>query len=116
MDAPDFSQNFLLVLRISPLLTPVDVSSSFVSAALCCRLEDELSNVFVFGAVDSSVSKILDDVATIVANRSKVECVSTWIQGQNCVELLNKNRTGLMNSLPCVRMVHDARKSYHLHK
>lgn len=87
----DFLLHGLRFLRIAPFGTPVELFAIFAFAAFGCSLEDEFSDVLFGWAFNASVGKILDNGRAILSNRTEIEGVSSWVESEDHVELLNQD-------------------------
>lgn len=90
-DMLDLIQNPLVLLRVPPFFIPIDL------VGLGCGFEDEFRNVLGRGAHNTTVRKVLDNIRTVLANRTKVEGVSTGVESQDHVELLDQHGRRLVD-------------------
>jgi hypothetical protein len=97
-DALDLIEHFLVLFRVLPFLIPVDAGPVLALHRLRGSFQDELGNVFIGWALDSTVCEITNDVLTVVADWAKVESVASRIEGKDHVELLNEDGRRLVNS------------------
>ncbi len=80
--AVDLGKEVLILLRFAPLLVPIQSFAVFTSSAALCRgFENEFCDVFAWRASRASVRKVFDYCGSVLANRPKVEGVSTRVEG-----------------------------------
>lgn len=84
-------QNPLVLFRVPPFFIPIDL------VGLGCGFEDELRNVLGRGTHNTTVRKVLDNIRTVLANRTEVEGVSTGVESQDHVELLDQHGRRLVD-------------------
>ena len=91
VDAVDLVQDYFVFGGVFPLFVPVDSIAAASLVALCGCFEDEFSDVFRGRAFDSAVFEVFDHGATALSYGSEIEGVSAGVQGEDHVELLDKN-------------------------
>jgi len=77
LESCDLLIDSLCIVTLSPFGIPVDFRAIGSFTRLCSGLEDELGNVLLWWAVETTLAEILDDFAAVLANRAEVECVSS---------------------------------------
>lgn len=91
VDSANLGQELFVFGRIPPLGVPVQSLAISAFAAFCGGLQDKFCDILRWRAVNSTISEIPDDSAAFLAHGAKVERVTTRIEREDHVEMLNQD-------------------------